>query len=264
MHARAFGKRQQEDALFATPIGVANYVAGPEAKRSHNSRLQAAAAITGAFEEAGLASPPAPAGARRTLEGLRRQRPRAPRQVARLTEAIIAAIEATATKPRIGHDSRLIAIQHVSQKPNDVQEVEVMLQGWKANTTASDQTLVADSGYFSRGNVVACEAEGVSPLISPSSKKHNAPFWVRLAPSTVPDKDVDRQHCPVDRMKTRLKTEDGRRLYVARKATAEPVFGIIKQTMGFRQFLTRGLEAVQARVGIGMHGLQYQEAIRTE
>ena len=43
-----------------------------------------------------------------------------------------------------------------------------------------------------------------------------------------------------------LKTEDGRRLYAARKATAEPVFGIIKQTMGFRQFLTRGLEAVQS------------------
>ena len=144
------------------------------------------------------------------------------------------------------HDSHLIAVQRVSQKPNDVQEVEVMLQEWKANTTASDRTLVADAGYFSRGNVVACEAERVSPLISPSKKKHNAPLWERLAPTTAEDKDVDRQQCPVNRMKTRLKTEDGRRLYAARKATAEPVFGIIKQTMGFRQFLTRGLEAVQS------------------
>ncbi len=105
------------------------------------------------------------------------------------------------------HDSRLIAVQHVSQKPNDVQEV--MLQEWKANTTASDRTLVADAGYFSRGNVVACEAEGVSSLISPSKKKHNAPLWERLAPTTAEDKDVDRQPCPVDRMKTRLKTDGG-------------------------------------------------------
>ena len=47
-------------------------------------------------------------------------------------------------------------------------------------------------------------------------------------------------------MKARLKTEGGRQLYAARKATAEPVFGIIKQAMGCRQFLTRGLEAVES------------------
>ncbi len=47
-------------------------------------------------------------------------------------------------------------------------------------------------------------------------------------------------------MKVRLKTEEGRRLYVARKATAESVYGIIKQAMGFHWFLTRGLEAVRS------------------
>jgi hypothetical protein len=43
----------------------------------------------------------------------------------------------------------------------------------------------------------------------------------------------------------RLKTPTGRRLYALRKQTPEPVFGIIKATIGFPQFLLRGLESVQ-------------------
>ena len=116
------------------------------------------------------------------------------------------------------HDSRLIAALHVSQKPNDVQEVEVMLKDWKTNSTASDRTLVADAGYFSRGNVVACEEDGVTPLISPSRKKHNVPLWERLTPSTKEEAEVDLSPCPVESMKARLKTEDGRQLYAARKS----------------------------------------------
>jgi len=42
-----------------------------------------------------------------------------------------------------------------------------------------------------------------------------------------------------------MQTPDGRKLYARRKSTVEPVFGIIKAVMGFRQFLLRGLQAVQ-------------------
>jgi len=48
-------------------------------------------------------------------------------------------------------------------------------------------------------------------------------------------------------MKHRLKTQDGRKRYGLRKQTVEPVFGIIKSVMRFRQFLLRGLEAVDAQ-----------------
>ena len=46
-------------------------------------------------------------------------------------------------------------------------------------------------------------------------------------------------------MAHKLKTQPGRRLYALRKQTVEPVFGIVKSVMGFRQFLLRGLEHVQ-------------------
>jgi len=46
-------------------------------------------------------------------------------------------------------------------------------------------------------------------------------------------------------MAHRLKTRAGRDLYALRKQTPEPVFGIIKAVMGFRQFLLRGLDKVR-------------------
>lgn len=46
-------------------------------------------------------------------------------------------------------------------------------------------------------------------------------------------------------MKHTLKTKAGRALYALRKQTVEPVFGIIKSVMGFRQFLMRGVDNVQ-------------------
>ena len=49
---------------------------------------------------------------------------------------------------------------------------------------------------------------------------------------------------PVGKMAWRLKTKEGRMRYAKRKSTVEPVFGIIKHVMGFRQFSLRGLAAV--------------------
>lgn len=47
-----------------------------------------------------------------------------------------------------------------------------------------------------------------------------------------------------EKMRTRLKTQQGQKIYSKRKTTVEPVFGIIKRVMGFRQFLMRGLENI--------------------
>jgi hypothetical protein len=64
-------------------------------------------------------------------------------------------------------------------------------------------------------------------------------------------KDLEKQEEPAEapaeatvkeEMARRLKTAEGKKLYKKRKETVEPVFGIIKQAMGFRQFLLRGPE----------------------
>lgn len=43
-------------------------------------------------------------------------------------------------------------------------------------------------------------------------------------------------------MRQKLRTAEGRAAYRSRKMTVEPVFGIIKEVMGFRRFLLRGEE----------------------
>ncbi len=59
-----------------------------------------------------------------------------------------------------------------------------------------------------------------------------------------PDEPAPITEDPVMRMKHRLTTGSGRALYALRKQTVEPVFGIIKQVMGLRQFSMRGLNKV--------------------
>jgi hypothetical protein len=93
-------------------------------------------------------------------------------------------------------------------------------------------------GFFSAANVAACEKAGITLLLASKRDAHNLSPFARFAPDT-PAPDTDD---PVERMKHRLTTKAGRALYGLRKQTVEPVFGMIKQVMGFRQLSMRGLE----------------------
>ncbi len=139
-------------------------------------------------------------------------------------------------------DTMCIVSAHVTQSPNDKQEVVPTLEALDElpEQLGKVDTLLADTGYFSGSNVKECIAAEVTPLISTGRQKHNQPLQERFSqPESLPD-NAD----PVEEMKHRLKTPDGRQLYAKRKSTVEPVFGIIKHVMGFRQFFLRGYEAV--------------------
>ena len=97
--------------------------------------------------------------------------------------------------------------------------------------------MLADTGFFSAANTVACKKAGISPLLASKRDSHHLSPFVRFAPDT-PGPDTDD---PVELMRHRLTTKAGRALYGLRKQTVEPVFGIIKQVMGFRQFSMRGV-----------------------
>ena len=101
------------------------------------------------------------------------------------------------------------------------------------------ETLLADTGYFSEANVQACVAAEVDPLIAMGRQPHHPPLAERFA------RTAGGKPTPVEAMAHRLKTPEGRALYALRKHTPEPVFGIIKSVLGFRQFLLRGLNKVR-------------------
>ena len=139
--------------------------------------------------------------------------------------------------------SLLVVATEVVQAPNDKNQVEPMLGkiGALPEALGEAETLLADTGYFSAGNVEACEEAGIEPAIAMGRQPHHPPLAERFEPApAAPDNPT-----PVEAMAHRLKTPRGRALYALRKQTPEPVFGIIKSVLGFRQFSLRGLEKVR-------------------
>ena len=140
-------------------------------------------------------------------------------------------------------ETMLIVGRHLSQNPNDKLEIEPALAALNIlpERLGTVDALLADAGYSSETNVDQCLKHNILPYICTGRDPHNQTLKERFAePTPLPD-DAD----GVTQMKHRLKTREGRALYAKRKSTVEPVFGIIKAVMGFRQFLLRGVESVR-------------------
>ena len=139
--------------------------------------------------------------------------------------------------------SMLVVCRDVVQAPNDKQQIEPVLNQIVSLPEAlgKTETLLADSGYFSQTNVEACAEAKITPLIAAGRERHNRSWKDRFA-AAPPEPD---NPTLVEAMQHRLATPEGRKLYALRKQTPEPVFGIIKSVMGFRQFHLRGLQQVK-------------------
>lgn len=139
-------------------------------------------------------------------------------------------------------ESMLILAAHVTQAPNDKEQVEPMLGKVQANPEGLNQpdTCLADTGYYSEKNVAACVGAKIEPLIAIKRDAHH-PHWRDRFTEPEP---LAEGASAVATMKHRLRSRAGRAVYALRKQTVEPVFGIIKSAMGFRQFSLRGLENV--------------------
>jgi hypothetical protein len=146
----------------------------------------------------------------------------------------------------VNNETMLVVVPQVTQAVNDKQQVIPMLEQVQALPTGLNQPEqgLADSGYFSADNVAACEQAGVEPLIA-ITRDHHHPHWPERfrEPEALPA-----THTPVKRMPHRLHSGAGRAAYALRKPRVEPVLGIIKSVMGFRQFLSRGLDNVQGEL----------------
>jgi transposase len=143
----------------------------------------------------------------------------------------------------VAEGSLLVVAADVVQAPNDKQQLQPMLNKVEAlpDELGKVTSLLADTGYFSAANVSACAAAEIEPLIAMGRQAHYPPLNERFADAPGPPDNPT----PVEAMAHRLQTPAGRKLYALRKHTPEPVFGIIKSVMGFRQFLLRGHATVR-------------------
>jgi len=136
----------------------------------------------------------------------------------------------------------LVVATGLTQAPSDKEQVAPMLATLKAQaqTLGVVACLIADTGFSSEKNIRACGKARIEPLIAAARDEHH-PHWRERhsEPTPLPD-----HVAPMQTMAHRLKTKAGRAAYALRKQTVEPVFGIIKSVLGFRQFALRELNKV--------------------
>jgi transposase/IS5 family transposase len=140
--------------------------------------------------------------------------------------------------------SMLIVMADVTIHANDKKEIEPAIENIEKipKNIAEIDTILADSGFHSAANMERCIEHKIAPLIAEKREKHHQSPTERFA-EPLP---LSENATAAERAAHRLKTQEGKRLYAKRKSTVEPVFGIIKQVMGFRRFMLRGEKKVKS------------------
>lgn len=135
--------------------------------------------------------------------------------------------------------SLLVVGESLSNHPNDQQEVEPTLDAIPPEL-GTPEAAALDAGYFSEANIAAFERREIDPYIATGRDPHHPSWWERFVEADAPPAE---DASPKVKMAYKLKTALGQAIYRVRKCTVEPVIGIIKEVLGFRQFSLRGEQA---------------------
>jgi transposase len=136
--------------------------------------------------------------------------------------------------PQIAVDegSQLIVATGMTQSAGDNPQLPKLVDRTEKNTKGRPKQLLADAGYRDEANFLVLEKQGIDAYIALGREDKKA------AQEPTPELPASW------RMQEKLKTEAGRAQYKRRKAIVEPVFGWVKQVLGFRRFSLRGIDKV--------------------
>jgi hypothetical protein len=140
----------------------------------------------------------------------------------------------------VEQECRLIVGHTLSNHASDREEAIPTVDAIPAQI-GKPKAAALDNGYWSPTNVEELLRRSIEPFIATGRDSHNQSWRERFAQQPEPPDENAR---PIVKMAYKLRTVLGKRIYGLRKSTVEPVIGIIKETMGFRQFSLRGLLAV--------------------
>ena len=144
----------------------------------------------------------------------------------------------------VANENQIILAADVTEQANDKRQAVPMVDQTLENLKAAgvEQPVgaaVMDAGYYSEANTKALQQRGVDPHIATERLKHNQ----EIPP--VPRGRIPQDYTAQQRMARKLRTVKGRATYAKRKGIIEPIFGQLKQVLGFRQFSLRGLVAMR-------------------
>lgn len=131
-------------------------------------------------------------------------------------------------------DHQIIVATGLSNNASDCRQLEPLVEEIQRVTEHRPERLLADAGYRSEENFERLEKQNIDAYISlarEGKKEKQKTSKTSSQPAT-------------ERMRQKLATEQGKQRYARRKTIPEPVFGWIKNVLGFRQFSFRGQHKV--------------------
>ena len=139
--------------------------------------------------------------------------------------------------------SQLILSNHVSQSASDSNELEPAVNNVPESIGKVNKAL-ADAGYVNADAIERLQEQGRDLYVPVGRDDGNTKRRYDYRPKSATDKPGRKvKDTRLRAMQRKLKTEAGKKVYAKRKQTVEPVFGIIKHVMGYRQTLLRGVLA---------------------
>jgi transposase len=144
----------------------------------------------------------------------------------------------------VTNEHQIILAADVTDQANDVRQLVPMVDQTRANLDAAGiedaiKAAAGDAGYYSETNAAALEGRGIEPYLATERLKHHEKV------ASAPRGRIPRGLSAKQRMARKLRTKKGRETYAKRKGMIEPIFGQLKQVLGFRQFSLRGLASMR-------------------
>ncbi len=137
--------------------------------------------------------------------------------------------------------SQLILGARVSDCASDRNELGADIEAIPAEL-GLPETALADNGYANGDEVAALAESGIEALVATGAEGRRRRYDFRPAKAKGPPKAPKADWLKA--MAAKLQSAEGRALYRLRQQTVEPVFGIIKNVLGFTRFSLRGLDKV--------------------
>ncbi len=148
-------------------------------------------------------------------------------------------VQAYNCQAMVDEKAQIIVAAAVTQDPTDKRQLIPMTNATIRNMEMIPRELDADAGFFGEPAIREVEERGIDVYCPPDNGR-----------------TTEREPCPrgrppgdetfVQRMRRKVRSEEGKAHYGHRKYVVEPVFGQIKQGRGLRQFLLRGFGKVEA------------------
>ncbi len=143
------------------------------------------------------------------------------------------------TQVVVEHESRLVVGNWLCDHTNDKQAALPTIDT-VSPVLGKPKCANLDAGYFSQNNIDGLEERGIDPYIATGRTSHHQGWRAFFLSNPQP---LPENASVKEQMAYKLRTDIGKALYRLRKSTVEPVIGIIKEVLGFRQFSLRGMEA---------------------